>query len=112
MLVQELYIDQNAPAPGGYNAYGGGMDHTARNNGYGSGTSAYDAPIGGGGVSAHMATVPFPTLVNYGVQPETVRQLTEMKMYLWRHVSKHCILFSVWRSLILIFVGFVVISLD
>lgn len=90
MLVQELYVDQNAAAPGGYNSYGGNMDHGARGgNGYGNGPSAYDAPVGGAGVGAaahHMATVPFPTLVNYGVQPETVRQLTEMKMYLWRHV--------------------------
>ncbi len=34
-----------------------------------------------------MVPVPFPNLVNYGVQAETVRQLTEMKAYLWRHVS-------------------------
>jgi hypothetical protein len=35
----------------------------------------------------HMVPVPFPSLVNFGVQAETVRQLTEMKAYLWRHVS-------------------------
>lgn len=37
--------------------------------------------------SVQMVPVPFPNLVNYGVQSETVRQLTEMKAYLWRHVS-------------------------
>jgi hypothetical protein len=49
-------------------------------------------PPGVGGVDpssvAHMVAVPFPTLINYGVQAETVRQLTEMKAYLWRHVRK------------------------
>jgi len=33
----------------------------------------------------HMVSVPFQQLVNFGVQAETVRQLTEMKAYLWRH---------------------------
>jgi hypothetical protein len=33
-----------------------------------------------------MVPVPFPSLESFGVQRETVRQLTEMKAYLWRHV--------------------------
>lgn len=33
----------------------------------------------------HPQPVPFPSLTTFGVQPETVRQLTEMKAYLWRH---------------------------
>lgn len=35
----------------------------------------------------HLLPVPLQSLVSYGVQSETVRQLTEMKGYLWRHVS-------------------------
>lgn len=41
----------------------------------------------------HMVPVPFPSLVNFGVQAETVRQLTEMKAYLWRHVRSCVFLF-------------------
>lgn len=66
--------------------------HTGRaaGAGYPSGPSGYDAAMGGSsvdGIPHHMVPVHFPSLVNYGVQAETVRQLTEMKAYLWRHVS-------------------------
>jgi hypothetical protein len=117
--VQELYSEPAAlSSSASYNAYAaqggavvsngaGGpleMHAHAHRTGYGSGPSAYDAPIapiGAGGVApaaTHMVTVPFQNLINFGVQAETVRQLTEMKGYLWKHVSAlrfFCYLFSI-----------------
>lgn len=43
--------------------------------------------MGGGGSVPASAFVPFPALVEVGVQPETVHQLVEMKAYLQRHFN-------------------------
>jgi hypothetical protein len=73
-------------------------------------------PPGVGGVDpssvAHMVAVPFPTLINYGVQAETVRQLTEMKAYLWRHVRRKTafILYLSKNSFFLVWTGFIYFS--
>lgn len=77
MLILELFVDPNVA--GGYNAYGGMVDPMAAGSPIGQ--IRVDQP------TVHMVPVPFPNLVNYGVQAETVRQLTEMKAYLWRHFS-------------------------
>lgn len=37
--------------------------------------------------SKYSNPLPFNTLTNHGVLPETVRQLSDMKAYLSRHVS-------------------------
>lgn len=50
-------------------------------------SGSMDHPMISSSNDIHLVPVPFPTLVNYGVQPETVRQLTEMKAYLLRHVN-------------------------
>ncbi len=126
MLVQELYSEPAAlSSSASYNAYAaqggavvsngavGPLDmHHRPSAGYGSGPSAYDAPIAPATPAVpqgatHMVPVPFQNLVSFGVQAETVRQLTEMKGYLWRHVWYlifslfHCdsILVLVWTRL-------------
>lgn len=59
--------------------------------GYSGAPGGFDPVLGSGQLESgqlhHSVQVPFPTLTNYGVQQETVRQLTDMKAYLWRHVS-------------------------
>lgn len=69
---------------------GGGIPRVP---GYGGGPVApFEAPMQPAtpidpNTGTHMVSVSFPQLVNFGVQAETVRQLTDMKAYLWRHVS-------------------------
>ena len=97
MLVQELYAEPSALTTSqNYNAF---TNNAALPPSSAPGPATMDAmgfPNHGNGFIAHapppepmvqMSSVPFPNLVNFGVQAETVRQLTEMKAYLWRHVS-------------------------
>jgi hypothetical protein len=95
LLIQELYVDHSAlSSSANYSAFHGNValdpmtgapiaSHGGGRGGYG-GSSGY--ADGAETSSSSMSAVPFPNLVNYGVQPETVRQLSEMKAYLWRHV--------------------------
>lgn len=74
-IVHELYASE-----GNY----GMQQMGTRNAGFGMGN---DVHIGGGGQGYGDSDggLPFPSLVSYGVQPETVGQLSDMKTYLSRH---------------------------
>lgn len=103
LIILELYAEPAAlQMSSAYLAYlnsggtpimdlGGGVPRGGP--GYGGGPGApFDAPMQqptpvDPNTGTQMVSVPFPQLVNFGVQTETVRQLTEMKAYLWRHVS-------------------------
>lgn len=100
MLVQELYLEPQGgggpyngmPMPGNAVEASPPFNHQ-RPSFSGPGgfepivAGGHPMPMDPGGAQLHHpANVPFPTLTNYGVQQETVRQLTEMKAYLWRHV--------------------------
>lgn len=98
MLVQELYVEPNilpattASIPTSYTTVYSNMvglvsaPTSAPPAPYNAAPPPYDPPTNNSvDSSVHFVPVPFPSLVNYGVQSETVRQLTEMKAYLWRH---------------------------
>jgi hypothetical protein len=100
LLVQELYAEPaSLQMSVTYNNYlnnggspvvdMGGMS-VARAGPFPGAHASFEPSLPPGGsvdpsTGTHMVAVPFPTLVNFGVQAETVRQLTEMKAYLWRH---------------------------
>lgn len=105
LLVQELYAEpaslQMSAAYNNYLSNGGApvvdmggipAARSAGPTGYSNaGPAGFDAPMAQASAvdpstGTQMVPVPFPNLVNFGVQSETVRQLTEMKAYLWRHV--------------------------
>jgi hypothetical protein len=101
MLVQELYVESNPPPSssyGGFNSAPPPAPAPAPPS-YVNAPPPYEPPAApiDNSPPMHLVQVPFPTLVNYGVQAETVRQLTEMKGYLWRHVSSYCRI-PVWLS--------------
>eukprot|EP00599_Poterioochromonas_sp_BG-1_P002515 CAMPEP_0173132836 /NCGR_PEP_ID=MMETSP1105-20130129/376_1 /TAXON_ID=2985 /ORGANISM="Ochromonas sp., Strain BG-1" /LENGTH=429 /DNA_ID=CAMNT_0014044405 /DNA_START=135 /DNA_END=1427 /DNA_ORIENTATION=+ len=83
LLIQEIYVE---PTPMSSNPSFGGYPNPGVDN---IATSPVGIPnhVRVEQPSVQMVPVPFPNLVNYGVQAETVRQLTEMKAYLWRHFS-------------------------
>lgn len=95
MLVQELYVESNPPPSssyGGFNNVPPPAPLPAHPPSYANAPPpSYEPPTtpNDNNPPMHLVQVPFPTLVNFGVQTETVRQLTEMKGYLWRHVSVH-----------------------
>jgi hypothetical protein len=100
LLVQELYAEPaSLQMSVTYNNYlnnggtpvvdMGGMS-AARAGPFPGVPASFEPPMAPAGsvdpsTGTHMVAVPFPSLVNFGVQAETVRQLTEMKAYLWRH---------------------------
>lgn len=127
LLVQELYTEPgvltnsaaysgfpNGPAPIDPMS-GSPLAHPAQirpmQPGYGNGPAAYEAPAAVDPASVHMVQVPFPTLINYGVQAETVRQLTEMKAYLWRHVRLFSVVFLPFSHSYFVFYSLVWICL-
>lgn len=102
LLVQELYIEPlpmaNAAGYPNMPPGSGSMDPSAFHRpSYTGGPTPFDSmmagpsqhggPLDPNGPLLHPVSVPFPSLTSFGVQQETVRQLTEMKAYLWRHVS-------------------------
>lgn len=101
MLVQELYAEptslQMSVAYANYLNNGGtpvadiGGIPGGRPGAFPGAPAAFEPPMAQASAvdpstGTHMVPVPFPSLVSFGVQQETVRQLTEMKAYLWRHV--------------------------
>lgn len=119
MLVQELYVEPSimvgpggippppSGAPNSYPVYSSSNNNiipqqpsTAPPTPYAAVPPPYDPPVNSSIDNVHLVPVPFPTLVNFGVQGETVRQLTEMKAYLWRHVSN--LLFPFLLSLLML----------
>lgn len=82
-MLQENFVD---PAVFNAHAYGQGSG-LGLSSGFGGGFEQPATLHPPSEVFQRAAPVPFPTLVNFGVQSETVRQLTDMKAYLWRHVS-------------------------
>ena len=100
LLVQELYAEptslQMSVAYANYLNNGGtpvvdiGGLPSGRPGAFPGAPTSFEPPMAQAGAvdpstGTHMVPVPFPSLVNFGVQAETVRQLTEMKAYLWRH---------------------------
>eukprot|EP01039_Chlorochromonas_danica_P002223 gene2223-2428_t len=100
LLVQELYIEPlpmaNAAGYPNMPPGSGSIDPSAFHRpSYTGGPTPFDpmmgapnqhsGPLDANGPLLHPVSVPFPSLTSFGVQQETVRQLTEMKAYLWRH---------------------------
>jgi hypothetical protein len=91
LLVQELYAEPVAlSTSASYNAFASQGSMEALRSTFGSTVGPFEMPsqlsstLSPNGL--HLVPVPLQSLVGYGVQTETVRQLTEMKGYLWRHV--------------------------